>query len=163
MRKGFFKILLQLVEESIQMSDKNRRKHTRVDVNLGAKVKINLFSTDSSKVMRNIQEIVGIVDTKDISIGGLNINIVGSPMDASKSFTPATADRLVGRPIEVNFYNYDLNIWGEVVRIDPKTMQIAVIISKVSDVPLWKQICEDSDDGISIFPEEWRKKGRKKP
>lgn len=144
------------------MSEKNRRKHTRVQVNLSAKVKINLFSTDSTKVMRNIQEIVGIVDTKDISIGGLNLSIVGSPMDAGKSFTPSTAHRLAGRAIEVNFYNYDLNIWGEVVRIDPKTMQIAIIISKVSDVRLWKEICENSDDGISIFPKEWRERARKK-
>ena len=144
------------------MSDKNRRKHTRVQVNLSAKVKINLFRNDFSKVRRNLQEIVGIVDTKDISIGGLSVNIVGSPMDASRSLTPATAQRLVGRPIEVNFYNHDLTILGEVVRIDSKTMQIAVIISKVSDVCLWKKICEDSDDGISIFPEEWRKRARKK-
>ena len=144
------------------MSENNRRKHTRVQVSLSAKIKINLFSTNSTKVMRNLQEIVGIVDTKDISIGGVSINIVGSPMDASKSFTPTTAQRLVGRPIEVNFYNYDLNIWGEVVRIDPKTMQLAIIISKVSDVGLWKEICEENSNGISIFPEEWRRRARKK-
>ena len=144
------------------MTEKNRRKHTRVQVNLSAKVKINLYKTDFTKVMHNIQEIVGIVDTKDISIGGVSINIVGSPLDASKSFIPATAQRLVGKPIEVNFYNYDLNIWGEVARIDPKTMQIAVIITKVSDVRLWKKICEESNDGISIFPKEWRERAPKK-
>lgn len=144
------------------MSENNRRKHTRVQANLSAKVKINIFSTDFTKVMRNIQEIVGIVDTRDISIGGLCIKIVGSPMDAGRSFTPATAQRLIGKPIEVNFYNYDLNIWGEVARIDPKTMQLAVIISKVSDVRLWKELCEESNDGISIFPKEWQNRKKKR-
>lgn len=159
---SFLKIFYQYDEEDIQMSENNRRKHTRVQANLSAKVKINIFSTDFTKVMRNIQEIVGIVDTKDISIGGLSINIVGSPMDAGRSFTPATAQRLIGKPIEVNFYNYDLNIWGEVARIDPKTMQLAVIISKVSDVRLWKELCEESNDGISIFPKEWQNRKKKR-
>ncbi|MBN2298218.1 MAG: PilZ domain-containing protein [Deltaproteobacteria bacterium] len=145
------------------MSDTNRRKHARYEVSLNARIKINLFNTNSTKVMHDIQEIVGIVDTKDISIGGLNLTIVGSPMAAGMSFTPATAGRLVGRPIEVKFDNYDLNIWGEVIRIDPKSMLVAVVISKVSDLGLWKELCENNTDkGISIFPEEWRQRARKK-
>lgn len=145
------------------MTDSNRRKHTRVKAQLNARIKINLFSTNSTKVMQNIQEIVGIVDTKDISIGGMSLNIVGTSMDTSMSFSSANAHRFVGRPIEVNFDDHDLSVWGEVVRFDYKTMQIAVIVSKVSDVRLWKQICENSNDGISIFPEEWRKRaGRKR-
>lgn len=144
------------------MQEEDKRKYSRTRIRLGGKIKINLFSTDSTKVMHNIQEIMGIVDTKDISIGGMSIHIVGSPMDASRSFTPATAHRLAGRPIEIEFYNYDLTIWGEVIRIDTKNMQLAVIISKVSDVVLWKEICEENNDGISIFPKEWqnRRKGR---
>jgi hypothetical protein len=145
------------------MTKNNRRKYTRVQAKLSAKVKINIFNTDYTKVMHNIQEIVGIVDTKDISIGGMSINIVGSPMDASRSFTPATAHRLVGKPIEVNFYNYDLNVWGEIARIDLKTMHLAVIVSKVSDVRLWKEICEENDDGISIFPKEWQNRKKRRP
>ena len=143
--------------------ENNKRKHARFEVSLNARIKINLFSTDSTKVMRNIQEIVAIVDTKDISIGGLNLTIVGSPMAAGMSFTPATAGRLVGRPIEIKFDNHDLNIWGEVVRIDPKSMLVAVTISKVSNVSLWKELCENNTtEEISIFPEEWRKRARKK-
>jgi hypothetical protein len=145
------------------MEDSNRRKHTRVKAQLNARIKINLFSTNSTKVIQNIQEIVGIVDTKDISIGGMSLNIVGTPMDTSMSFSSANAHRFVGRTIEVNFDDHALSVWGEVVRFDYKTMQVAVIISKVSDVRLWKQICENSNDGISIFPEEWRRRaGRKR-
>ncbi len=144
------------------MSEDNRRKHGRVKLSLNATIKINLYSTTSIKIMNNIQEILGIVDTKDISIGGLNLTIVGSPMSASMSFTPATAQRLVGRPIEVRFDYHDLNIWGEVARIDPKTLQLAVIITKVSDVSLWKELCEENDDGISIFPKEWQNRKKKR-
>ena len=145
------------------MSETNRRKHTPIEVSLNARIKINLFNTNSTKVMQNIQEILAIVDTRDISIGGLNLTIVGSPMAAGMSFTPATAGRLVGRPIEVKFDNHDLNIWGEVIRIDPKSMLIAIVISKVSDIGLWKDLCENNaSKGISIFPEEWRQRARKK-
>lgn len=144
------------------MSEDNRRKHGRVKLSLNATIKINLYSTTSIKIMNNIQEILGIVDTKDISIGGLNLTIVGSPMAASMSFTPATAQRLVGRPIEVRFDYHDLNIWGEVIRIDPKTLQLAIIITKVSDVPLWKELCEENDNGISIFPKEWQNRKKKR-
>ncbi|HHO76249.1 MAG TPA: hypothetical protein ENN05_07445 [Deltaproteobacteria bacterium] len=144
------------------MTDNNRRKHSRSQISLNARIKINLFNTKSTKVMHDLQEILGIVDTKNISIGGLNLTVVGSPMAAGMSFTPATAGRLVGRPIEVKFDNYDLNIWGEVIRIDPKSMLVAVIISKVSNIVLWKELCEDcKPEGISIFPEEWRKRALK--
>ncbi|HPS94109.1 MAG TPA: hypothetical protein PK600_06575, partial [Deltaproteobacteria bacterium] len=100
-----------------------------------------------------LQTIIAMAETNNISIGGMSLHIVGSAMEARKSLTPANAAHLVGRPIEVVLDKEDLVIWGDVIRTDINTLELAIVIYKVSDVKQWKKLCSQSPDGISIFPD----------
>jgi hypothetical protein len=132
---------------------KDKRKHERYSAKLGAHLRISFSSRDTGKIIQGIQNIIAMAETNDISIGGMSLRIVGSPMDARKSFTPSNARHLVGRPIEVVLDKENLIIWGDVVRTEADTLELAIVIYKVSDVKQWKQLCSENDDGISIFPD----------
>jgi hypothetical protein len=141
---------------------KDKRKHERYPAKLGAQLRISLSSRDTGKIIQGIQNIIAMAETNDISIGGMSLRIVGSAMDARKSLTPANATRLVGRPIEVVLDKENLIIWGDVVRTEANTLELAIVIYKVSDVKQWKQLCSQNDDGISIFPDSLALRRRKR-
>jgi hypothetical protein len=132
---------------------KDERKHERLPTKIAAQLRISLSSRDTGKIIQGIQNIIAMAETNDISIGGMSLRIVGSPMDAKKSLTPANATRLIGRPIEVVLDDENLIIWGDVVRTEANTLELAIVIYKVSDVNQWKQLCADNAAGISIFPD----------
>jgi hypothetical protein len=144
------------------LSLKENRKHERRSSKLGAQLRITLSSRDTGKIIQGIQSIIAMAETDDISIGGMSLRIVGSPMDARKSLTPANARHLVGRPIEVVLDKENLIIWGDVVRTEANTLELAIVIYKVSDVKQWKQLCSDNADGISIFPDTLALRRRKR-
>lgn len=138
-------------DEKKTMNDK--RKFERYSSSLAAQLRVSFSSRDSGKILKGLQTIVAMAETNNISIGGMSLHIVGSAMETSKSLTPANAAHLVGRPIEVVLDKEDLVIWGDVIRTDINTLELAIVIYKVSDVKQWKNLCSQSLDGISIFPD----------
>lgn len=130
-----------------------RRRHERKPLKFPARVKISLSSRDSGKILEGLQSVIAMAETKNISIGGMSLKIVGSPMDARRSLTPANASRVIGRPIEVVLEEESIVIWGDVIRTESDTLELAIVIYKVSDVQEWKRICAERAEGISIFPD----------
>lgn len=130
---------------------KDKRKQHRYKRKLAAQLKVSFASRDSSKIIRAIENIIALAETNNISIGGMSLNIVGSSMDSKKSLTPANAVHLVGRPIEVLLDNRKIAIWGDVIRINAKTLELAIVIYKVSDEKQCKKFCTEFDDS-NILP-----------
>jgi hypothetical protein len=149
---------LVINDEKTFMSDikgcgKDKRKHDRQSAKHPARLKISLSSRDSGKILQGIQSVIAMAETKNISIGGMSLKIVGSPFDARRSLTPANAAHVVGRPIEVVLENDNIIIWGDVIRTESDTLELAIVIYKVSDVQEWKKLCSQKTDGLSIFPD----------
>jgi hypothetical protein len=137
----------------IKGSGKEMRKHERQPAKHPARLKISLSSRDSGKILQGIQNVLAMAETKNISIGGMSLKIVGSPFDAKKSLTPANAAHVVGRPIEVVLEEENIIIWGDVIRTEADTLELAIVIYKVSDVKEWKKLCNEKEQAISIFPD----------
>jgi hypothetical protein len=137
----------------IKRSGKDKRKHERQPAKHPVRLKIALSSRDSGKILQGIQDVLALAETKNISIGGMSLKIVGSPFDAKKSLTRANAAHVVGRPIEVVLEEENIIIWGDVIRTEADTLELAMVIYKVSDVQEWKKLCNEKAQGISIFPD----------
>jgi hypothetical protein len=60
---------------------------------------------------------------------------------------------LVGRPIEVVLEEDNIIIWGDVIRTEADTLELSIVIYKVSDVKEWKKLCSKAAEGLSIFPD----------
>ena len=118
-----------------------RRKYNRIPMQMHADIEIVVGNPDTDEGPGPVKSICGLVNTIDISLGGFCAKVVHSPTDTDKSFSPAVAYTLVGRTITVFFKDNDLVINGRVVRIEPRTMLMAVVITKVSDINLWRQFC----------------------
>jgi hypothetical protein len=137
----------------IKGSGKDKRKQERQSARHQARLKIALSSRDSGKIFQGIQHVLALAETKNISIGGMSLKIVGSPFDAKKSLTPANAAQVIGRPIEVILEEENIIIWGDVIRTEADTLELALVIYKVSDVQEWKKLCKEKQKDISIFPD----------
>ena len=134
---------------------KEKRKHERYTIRLYAQLEVSLRSSYIGKIMQGIHNIIAMVETCNISSGGMLLRIVGSPMDAKKSLTRANASHLIGKPIEVVFCNEGISAWGDVIRADANTLEIAILIKKVSDVQDWKKLCSENNDSVRIFPDNF--------
>lgn len=134
----------------------DQRRHARFPAKLDAQLKIELLRLISGKITQRIQNIFALAQTNNISIGGMSLHIVSGAMDAKKSLTPANAHLVVGHPIEVILYDSGITVWGHVIRADAKKLELGIIIDKVSDVRLWKRLCSEQVEGISIFPDSLR-------
>lgn len=133
--------------------EQDRRRSERRVSRYPARVKISLSSRNSGKILEGVQSVIALAETRNVSIGGMSLRIVGSPMDAKRSLTRANASHVVGRPIEVVLEDENVIIWGDVVRTQSDTMELAIVIYKVSDVQEWKKICAERAEGLSIFPD----------
>jgi hypothetical protein len=133
---------------------KEKRKHERYTTKLAAHLKVSFSSRDSGKILKGIENIIALAETNNISIGGMSLRIVGSAMQAKKSLTQANAVNLIGRPIEVIINKEKLAIWGDVIRTDVNTLELVIVIYKVSDANQWKKICQMCNVRTSIFPDE---------
>ncbi len=89
-----------------------------------------------------------MVTSIDISLGGFSVRILHSPLDTGKSFSPALAYMLVGRDITALFNDERVTVEGRVVRVDPETMLMAVVITRVSDIDRWRELCSQAITGI---------------
>ena len=112
----------------------DRRKHNRFPIQMHAEIEIVVDNQAHDSIS-------GMVNTIDISLGGFCAKVVHSPADTDKSFSPAVAYTLVGRTIKVFFKQNDMVVTGKVVRIEPRTMLMAVVITSVSDISLWRKFC----------------------
>lgn len=128
-----------------------KRRHVRIPRKLDVQLKIELRRIVSGKISQQVQNIVALAQTSNISIGGMLLAIVGGVMDARQSLTPANAPLVIGQTIEVIFSYPVLTVWGHVIRAD--TASLALVIDKVSNVRLWKQVCAENREGVSIFPD----------
>jgi hypothetical protein len=137
----------------IKVKTKDKRRQERQLARHPARLKIALSSRDSGKIFQGIQHVLALAETKNISVGGMSLKIVGSPFDAKKSLTRANAAQVVGRPIEVILEEENIIIWGDVIRTEADTLELAIVIYKVSDVQEWKKLCNEKAQGISIFPD----------
>lgn len=87
-----------------------------------------------------------MAETKDISWGGFCLKFQELPSDPENRFSPSRAHKLVEQTIKVTLSTPALTLWGEVIRFDSKTQEMAVIITKVSDYDLWQGICNQEAD-----------------
>jgi hypothetical protein len=132
---------------------KEQRKHERYRTRLPVQLKIWLSGQNSRMVLQSVQHILAMAETRNISIGGMSLHIVGGSMDVGKSLSRANAVKLIGKPIEIVIEGEDLTVWGDVIRADVDSQELGMVIYKVSDVRLWKELCSKQIEGISIFPE----------
>jgi hypothetical protein len=122
-----------------------RRSFPRIPVQLHTEIEITvdgLFRQDDP--CRTAEAISCIVTSIDISLGGFSVKILHSPLDTSLSFSPALAYLLVGRQITAFFKDRDVTVLGKVVRVDPETMLMAVVITRVSDICRWREVCGEA-------------------
>jgi len=141
---------------------KEKRKHERYRTRLPVQLKIWLSSQNSRIVLQGVQHILALAETKNISIGGMSLHIVGGTFDVGQSLSRANAMKLIGKPIEIFIEDEDLTVWGDVIRTDMDSQELGMVIYKVSDVKIWKELCSTQIDGISIFPESQRLKRKRR-
>jgi len=102
---------------------------------------IEIVADCSTPESDSAKSICGRVNTIDVSLGGFCVKVDNSQTITDKRFSPAIAYTLVGKTITVFFRDNDMVISGKVVRIEPGTMLMAVVITKVSDINLWREFC----------------------
>lgn len=119
-----------------------RRSHERVPFRAPAEIEILERRPDGSP-QSDKNGLVGLVETIDISLGGFSARILRPVEDTGKVFSPAIAYTLVGREIAMSFRGYGLTVWGKVVREDPTSMVMAIIMTRVSDIHAWREICSN--------------------
>ncbi len=117
----------------------DRRKHRRIPMQMHAEIEI--VADCSTPESDSAKSICGRVNTIDVSLGGFCVKVDNSQTITDKRFSPAIAYTLVGKTITVFFRDNDMVISGKVVRIEPGTMLMAVVITKVSDINLWREFC----------------------
>ncbi|HVN71099.1 MAG TPA: hypothetical protein VMU10_03670 [Desulfomonilia bacterium] len=139
-----------MAQEKIVLKDK--RKHYRYKRKLAAQLRVSFTSRYSAKIIKGIDNIIALAETNNISIDGMSLHIVGSPMDSKKSLSPKNAVHIVGRPIEIRIDNGKIAIWGDVIRTDAKTLELAIVIYKVSDEKHWKKICAGYEHPVFLHP-----------
>jgi len=118
-----------------------KRKYSRIPVQIHAEVEIYPDAHDIKDQTKARSIIKGMVDTIDISLGGFSVKALHSERDTGKSFSPAVAYLLAGKMITAYFKDHNMTVSGKVVRVDPKTMLMAVVITRVSDISCWRQLC----------------------
>lgn len=118
-----------------------RRVFQRIPVQMPAEVEISLENHGEGNSSKMEPRTRGMVETIDISLGGFGAKILNSHDISQKCFNPARAFLLEGKEIQVFFKDFDITVWGKVVRVDPQTMLMAVIITRISDVLDWRDLC----------------------
>lgn len=130
------------------------REYPRKQKKIKAMINIHLEDPEAAtlSITTKDKEIRLIGETKDISWGGFCLKFSSVPNEPEKRFTPSKAHTLVGKSIKVTLTNPALSLWGDVIRFDSKSKEMAVIITKVSDYELWQAICtqEGKDESSNL-------------
>ena len=127
--------------------DSIKRDYPRKQEKITAKIHIHLDESHMGMLSLNTsgETIRLIAETKDISWGGFCLQFSKLPQDRENRFTPEKAHTLVGSQVAVNLSSPRLTLWGDVLRYDSQTKQMAIIITKVSDYDLWQELCGRHD------------------
>lgn len=128
--------------------DSIKREYPRMSKKIKAMINIHLDDANLGTLSLNTknEKIKLLAETKDISWGGFCLQLSKLPKDRDNRFTPEKAHTIVGKSIVVNLNNPHLTLWGDVVRFDSKGMQMAIIITKVSDYELWQEMCNKKEN-----------------
>ena len=130
-----------------------KRRYERYSVKLDVLIKVLIALQAGSKISRELMSIKALGQTNNISIGGLAVHLTASAMEDKRTIPPSYIRLMAGRPIEIEIYGKDLVVWGDVLRSNGDTSELGVLITKVSDVRRWKNLCTEHQEGISIFPD----------
>ena len=118
-----------------------RRKSQRIPIEMNIEIDMYVGPYDQWDKTCHGEPITALVKTIDISLCGLSVRIVHSPTDTERSFSPGISYTLIGKTVTADFRDYNMMVAGKVVRVDPATMLIAVVITKVSDISCWRRLC----------------------
>lgn len=125
-----------------------KREYPRSQKKIRAMISIHIEAPDDSALAtaKRDKGIRLMAETKDISWGGFCLKFTTLPSNPENRFAPSKAHTLVGRSIRVNFAKLSLTLWGDVVRFDSKSKEMAVIITKVSDYDRWQELCDQGKE-----------------
>ena len=123
--------------------DSIKREYPRKQKNIKAMINIHFDESDLGTLSLSAsgETIRLMAETKDISWGGFCLQFSKPPQDRNNRFTPENAHTLTGSQVAVNLSTPPLTLWGDVLRYDAQTKQMAIIITKVSDYDLWQELC----------------------
>jgi hypothetical protein len=125
-----------------------KREYPRKQKKIRAMISIHIEESEGAtlSLINRGNGIRLMAETKDISWGGFCLKFQEPPSDPGNWFSPSRAHKLVGQAIKVTLSRPPLSLWGEVIRFDSKTQEMAVIITKVSDYDLWQGLCSQEAD-----------------
>jgi hypothetical protein len=124
--------------------DSIKREYPRCSTRIRAMITIGLEGKEGAAVIRSGsrgKEIRLMTETKDISWGGFCLRFASLPEDPEDLFSRARVHKLVGKTVKVMLSEPKVTLWGDVIRFDAGTREMAVIITKVSDYDLWQHTC----------------------
>ena len=110
------------------------REHSRKSVKTNCLISIDL---DGSSGLKNLKT---QAELKDISLSGFCLHF--KQMPGELNFNPAAAHHLIGRAVSVKFAESHLTVWGEIVRFDARSQEMAVVIAKTSNNGAWQDWCD---------------------
>ncbi len=119
----------------------DRRRYKRYPLHLQARITLNCDYRDPIRDIRIGRVLQGLVDTLDISLGGFRVAFMTADTDHHIDFTTSEACHLKDRSVTVSFADLELTVWGEIKRVYPDTLQMAIAITMVSDIQSWKELC----------------------
>lgn len=138
-------------DEDINWNEK--RKYERISIKLDVQLKVLIALREGGKISRELMSIKALGQTNNISIGGLSLCLTASAMEDKRTIPHSYIRLMAGRPIEIEIYGKDIMVWGDVLRSDVDKFELAIVITKVSDVRRWKMLCTEHQTGLSIFPD----------
>lgn len=122
----------------------DRRRYKRYPLRLQARINLSCDYRDPIRDLRIGRVLQGLVDTLDISLGGFRVAFVTADTDHRNDFTTTEAFHLKGRSVTVSFADLELTVWGEIKRVYPDRLQMAIAITMVSDIQSWKELCGET-------------------
>lgn len=125
--------------------DSIKREYPRSSRSIRAMISIGLEGMDGAATIRSGSKDKGVrlmSETKDISWSGFCLKFSSLPDDPENRFSRAKAHKLVGTTIKVMLSKPKITLWGDVIRFDATAMEMAVLITKVSNYDLWQQVCD---------------------
>jgi len=122
-----------------------KREYPRRQKKIKAMISLHLDDNNLNDIStHSTQKKIRIMShTKDIGWGGICLEFEDLPKDSGNSFSPSRAHTIVGKSIQIKLRDPNLTLWGEVIRFDSKTREMAILITKVSDYNYWQTICDE--------------------
>ncbi len=104
-----------------------KREYPRSDVVESGQLTIELSEQESLQIR---------AQTKDVSWGGFCLKM--DELEESLNVVPG----LIDRPVKIHMHGPHLIVWGHIARFDARSRELAVIISRISDLEGWQAFCD---------------------